>query len=72
VLRTALANPAALERNVDEFMGAPLPVVGGDEPADAVTKLLGTRHSAVLVRSGKAIDGILTRYDMLQFIAGGE
>jgi len=72
VLRTALANPAALERSVDEFMGAPLPVVGGDEPADAVKKLLGARQSAVLVRSGSAIDGILTRYDMLKFIVGGE
>jgi predicted transcriptional regulator len=53
-------------------MGAPLPVVDAGEPADVVTRLLAARNSAVLVRANGAISGILTRFDMLQFIAGGE
>ena len=72
VLRTALADRAALEKPVDAIMGAPLPVVDASEGADAVTKLLAARNPAVLVRSGGAIAGILTRFDMLQYIAGGE
>lgn len=72
VLRTALANPGRLEKQVDEFMAPPLPIVGGDEPAEAVTKLLASRNAAVLVRHGGTVSGILTRFDMLQFIAGGE
>ena len=72
VLRTALASPESLERKVDEFMAPPLPIVGGDEPAEAVAKLLASRNAAVLVRAGGAVTGILTRYDMLKFIAGGE
>lgn len=71
VLRVALADPAALDKPVDAIMGAPLPVVASDEAADAVAKLLAARHAAVLVREHGAITGILTRFDMLQFIAGG-
>jgi predicted transcriptional regulator len=37
-----------------------------------VTKLLASRNSAVLVQGDGGITGILTRFDMLQFIAGSE
>ena len=72
VLKTALADPGALERPLDSIMGPALPVVGVDESADVVTKLLATRASAVLVQRDGTVTGILTRFDMLQFIAGGE
>ncbi len=72
VLRLALASPASLEKSVDEYMAGPLPVVGSEEPAETITRLLASRNAAVLVRQGGAVTGILTRYDMLQFIAGGE
>src|SRR3989442_8077086 len=49
VLKTALADPGSLDQPLDAIMGPPLPVVGADEPADVVTKLLATRNSAVLV-----------------------
>ena len=72
VLKSALANPASLEQPLDAIMGPPLPVVGADEPADVVTKLLASRSAAVLVKSDGAVRGILTRFDMLQFIAGSD
>jgi len=72
VLKSALADPPSLERPVDAIMGPPLPVVGADEPADVVTRLLGARNAAVLVKGDGGITGILTRFDMLQFIAGVE
>ena len=73
VLRTVLADAGSLEKPVDAIMGAPLPVVGAADPADVVTRLLAARSPAVLVRGeGGAIQSILTRFDMLQFIAGGE
>ncbi len=71
-LKTALADPTTLDKPIETFMDDPLPVVDASEPADQVAKLLATRHAAVLVRSSGAISGILTRVDMLQFIAGGE
>jgi cystathionine beta-synthase len=72
VLKSALADAASLEQPLDTIMGPPLPVVGADEPADVVTKLLASRNAAVLVRSDGAVTGILTRFDMLQFIAGSD
>ena len=39
---------------------------------ERVTRLLAARNPAVLVREDGAMLGILTRFDMLQFIAGGE
>jgi len=71
-LKSALADPSSLDRPVDAIMGAPLPVVGADEPADVVTRLLATRTPAVLVQGDNGITGILTRFDMLQFIAGSD
>src|SRR5262249_37530010 len=72
VLRSALADPASLERPLDAIMGPPLPVVGADEPADVVTRLLASRNAAVLVKNDGGVSGILTRFDMLQFISGEE
>jgi cystathionine beta-synthase len=72
VLRVALSDRAAMDRPVDSIMGPPLPVVASDEPADAVTRLLAARNAAVLVRAGGVVTGILTRFDMLKFLAGGE
>jgi cystathionine beta-synthase len=72
ILKTALADPGAVERPVEEWMAEPLPVVASDEPIDRVTKLLASRNPAVLVRQNGHVVGILTRFDMLQFIAGKE
>jgi len=72
VLRAALGDPAALEKPVEGWMAEPLPIVAGDEPLERVTKLLAARNPAVLVRLDGVVAGILTRFDMLQFIAGVE
>ncbi|HYM81782.1 MAG TPA: cystathionine beta-synthase [Candidatus Limnocylindria bacterium] len=72
ILKSVLADSAALDQPVASRMDEPLPVVGSDEPVDRVTRLLASRNAAVLVRENGAVVGILTRFDMLQFIAGGE
>jgi predicted transcriptional regulator len=46
--------------------------VDSDQPVEMVTRLMAARNPAVLVRDHDQMAGILTRYDMLQFIAGGE
>jgi predicted transcriptional regulator len=46
--------------------------VASGEPLARVTRLLAARNPAVLVREDGVMVGILTRFDMLQFIAGGE
>lgn len=72
LLKSVLADASVLERPVESLMQDPLPVVGEDEPVEQVARLLASRNPAVLVRSNGSVIGILTRFDMLQFIAGGE
>jgi cystathionine beta-synthase len=49
-------------------MDEPFPVVGADEPVEAVTKLLTKATPALLVADGGAVRGIVTRSDLLQFL----
>ena len=49
-----------------------LPIVRSDQSLSDVTRLLAARNPAVLVREDDHFVGILTRFDMLQFIAGSE
>jgi len=72
ILKCVLENSATLDQPVETLMGDPLPIVGSDESVDHVTQLLASRNPAVLVRENGKVTGILTRFDMLQFIAGGE
>jgi len=72
ILKSVLADVAALERPVESLMGEPLPIVRSDQAVDDVTRLLAARNPAVLVRENGAVVGILTRFDMLQFIAAKE
>lgn len=72
LLKSALADPAGLDRPVETLMAEPLPCVQGDEPVEQVARLLAARNSAVLISDNGGVSGILTRFDMLQFIAGAE
>jgi cystathionine beta-synthase len=71
ILKAAMADPGAIDRPVESWMRAPLPVVDAGEYVDQVARRLA-KEPAVLVRRNGGIAGILTRYDMLQFIAGAE
>ncbi len=72
LLKVALSDSGALDQPVEKWMDEPLPVVRWEEPVDRVTRLLTARNAAVLVRDDGAVVGILTRFDMLQFIARAE
>jgi cystathionine beta-synthase len=72
ILKAALQDSSALDKPVENLMSEPLPMVTSEEPAEHVTRLLASRNPAVLVRENGSVVGILTRFDMLQFIAGGE
>ncbi|MEO5618099.1 MAG: cystathionine beta-synthase [Candidatus Eisenbacteria bacterium] len=72
LLKRVLENSGVLDQKVEVLMGDPLPVVAAGEPLTNVTRMLAGRNPAVLVRENGAYTGILTRFDMLQFIAGRE
>ncbi len=72
ILKSVLGDSSSLDRPVETLMGDPLPVLSSDAPLSDVTRLLAARNPAVLVGDNGAVVGILTRFDMLQFIAGSE
>ncbi len=72
ILKRVLEDARVLDQPVESLMGDPLPVVRSDEPVEHVTRLLASRNPAVLVSDNGSVTGILTRFDMLQFIAGNE
>jgi len=72
ILKSVLGDSRSLDRPVETLMSDPLPMVRSDQSVDDVTRLLAARNPAVLVRENGQVVGILTRFDMLQFIAGGE
>ena len=47
-------------------MAAPFPVVDAFASGEEVQRLLTHSAPAVLVRSGSAVDGIITRYDVVR------
>jgi cystathionine beta-synthase len=64
----ALESTRFLDATVGEVMDEAFPVVGADEPVDAMTKLLSKTTPALLVAEGGAVRGIVTRSDLLQFL----
>ena len=57
-----------LDAVVGEVMDEPFPVVEATQPVESVQKLLSKATPAVLVRSAGAIQGIVTRSDMLAYL----
>ena len=83
LLERLVADPAAVDTPVGEVMGPPLPMIGSGEPVDvdlAGRRTLQSRHplaaarladgAAVLVVDAGHPTGIVTRSDLLEFLAG--
>ncbi len=64
----ALERPDLLDAVVSDAMDAPFPVVDAGMPADAVAKVLSKSNPAVLVQTQGAVEGIVTRSDLLHFM----
>ena len=64
-----IEDPRTLDQPVDGIMEAPLPVVEGDLPMSGVSRLLTRQTPAVLVRTGGALSGIITRFDVVRYLA---
>ena len=64
----SLENPKLLDATVSEVMDSPFPMIAADQPIESVVKLLSKSNPAVLVRRNGAIEGIVTRSDMLHYM----
>jgi len=61
-------DPDALQADVAEVMGPPIPMVEYDEPIEVAFVEL-QREPAVLVAKAGQVLGVLTRSDLLEFLA---
>jgi cystathionine beta-synthase len=64
----AFGDPSVLDRPVKEVMSPPMPMVGVGEPVSALVAQLD-RAASVLVLEGGHPVGVLTRADVLSFLA---
>ena len=63
-----IEDPNVLQKPVSTLMDAALPVVEGETPLPAAGRLLTRQNPAVLVRLHGKLAGIITRYDMVQYL----
>jgi cystathionine beta-synthase len=68
LLDRVFRDPDALQSDVAEVMGPPLPLVEGDDPVEVAFEHLQNAPAVVVTRGGRAL-GVLTRSDLLEFLA---
>ena len=68
LLRLVFEDGSILDAPVATVMDAPLPEISLTETTDRVKEYLAHRDAAVLVRDGQDLVGILTRFDLIDFI----
>jgi cystathionine beta-synthase len=69
LLERLVAEPSAVDTPVEAVMGPPLPTVGSGEPVDVAAARLADGAAVLVIDAGHPI-GIVTRSDLLEFLAG--
>ena len=64
----SLADPKVLDLTVSDVMDQPFPVVESDQPVESVAKLLSKSNRAVLMKKDGVVQGIVTRFDVLEYL----
>lgn len=62
-------NPDVLAAQVSTIMDGPFPLVDGNEEVERVVPMLAAGSPAVLVQRGGALLGVVTRVDVLEYVA---
>jgi cystathionine beta-synthase len=68
LLERVFRDPDALQADVAEVMAPPIPVVDWDDPVDAAFAELERASAAIVAKDGQVV-GVLTRSDLLDFLA---
>lgn len=69
VMSAVLEKSALLEATVSQLMEPAFPVIGADAPVEHAIDFLKKKDSAVLIEESHKIVGILTRYDVIEYMA---
>lgn len=66
----SLADAKTLDLTVSDLMDQPFPIVEAEQPVETVAKLLSKSNRAVLMRKDGVIQGVVTRFDVLEYMMG--
>ena len=64
----SLADPKVLDQTVSDVMDQPFPVVDSAQTVESVAKLLSKSNRAVLMKKDGVVQGIVTRFDVLEYL----
>lgn len=64
-----IEDPSVIDAPVEKIMDSPFPTVDGGTPMSALGRQLVRQNSAVLVRDNGSVSGIVTRYDLVTYLA---
>ena len=64
----SLAEPKVLDQTVSDVMDQPFPTVEHDQAVESVAKLLSKSNRAVLMKKDGVVQGIVTRFDVLEYL----
>ncbi|MBP6772982.1 MAG: pyridoxal-phosphate dependent enzyme [Gemmatimonadaceae bacterium] len=64
----SLAEPKVLDQTVSDVMDQPFPTVDSDQAVESVAKLLSKSNRAVLMKKDGVVQGIVTRFDVLEYL----
>jgi cystathionine beta-synthase len=68
LLERVFRDPDALQADVAEVMAPPIPVVAVDDPVEAAFAELERASATIVAKDGRVV-GVLTRADLLDFLA---
>jgi cystathionine beta-synthase len=69
LMRAVLENPAQFDAPISSMMKAPFPTVQIDTAIHAAIAHLSKKEPAVLVEEDSKIVGVLTRYDVIEYMS---
>jgi len=64
-----IQDQAVFDAPVRAHMKPAFPRVNVDEPINAAIAFLSKKHHAVLVEDGKSVVGIVTRFDVIEYMS---
>ncbi len=70
ILENLMENPFNKDKKVSEVMTAPFPIVNIEASASDISKMLSKEMSAVLVKENSGLYSIITKYDLIEAMAG--
>ena len=70
LLSQIIEDPTILDRPTESVMGPPFPILDGHVDSEEIRSLLARDNAACLIRDGGELVGIITRYDVVQALAG--